>query len=468
MLRKLILYNCYLKINTKYGKEVFMKKITLILLFIAVAILVASNIPAGEEAKGTRQYSDYEKPESCASCHVDIYRQWQRSMMSQAFTHHWDEIEYFDLAVKHSEKDAFFKPVADGCNGCHTPLAYLAGDVPPQRPHMNTRANESVSCEVCHTISGVHGEAVNFSWISEPGRTKFGAKPGLESPHHITAEREIFRKTELCGSCHNEKNPYGIYVKSTQMEWMEGPYAKEDVKCFVCHMPKAKGRSAQMAQEGMVAQHVFLGAHKPSKLKGAIEVSMHCNEVEIPYDGVVTVQVELFNAKAGHKIPTGSVEDRILWLDVTAVDEEGKIYHLPVDKKGFEGEEYTIASKELAYTDMGIPLGINNFQGVERDGIPEGDRIFRMPYFDENGVMTIMQWNTRKLGVDYRIGPRETRIETFTWEMPEDIAYGKVKVHAKLNYQKLVKPVADFLKVPEEESEIVLMNEVSAEFEVFD
>jgi len=40
-----------------------------------------------------------------------------------------------------------------------------------------------------------------------------------------------------------------------------------------------------------------------------------------------------------------------------------------------------------------------------------GHRIFRMPYFDPEGRMTIMQWNTAKQGVDYRIGPRETKVE---------------------------------------------------------
>jgi len=233
-------------------------------------------------------------------------------------------------------------------------------------------------------------------------------------------------------------------------------------------MPKARGRSAPMAEEGMVAQHIFLGTHNEAKLKSAIEISIHPDEREVPYDGVVTLQVELFNAKAGHKIPTGSVEDRILWLDVRAVDSEGKEYHLPVDKKGFDGEEYTIAADELAYTDMAVPLDLKNFKGVQRDGIPVGNRIFRMPYFDENGIMTIMQWNTRSLGVDYRIAPRETKLETFTWEMPDDIAFGNITVTARINYQKLIKPVADFLKVPAEESEIILMNEASTTFEVYD
>ena len=108
---------------------------------------------------------------------------------------------------------------------------------------------------------------------------------------------------------------------------------------------------------------------------------------------------------------------------------------------------------------MGIPLKINDFKGVQRDGIPAGNRIFRMPYFDQNGNMTIMQWNTRTLGVDYRIGPRETKVETFTFTLPYTVAPGTMKITATLNYQLLVKPVADLLKVPEDESEIKFVND---------
>ena len=108
---------------------------------------------------------------------------------------------------------------------------------------------------------------------------------------------------------------------------------------------------------------------------------------------------------------------------------------------------------------MAVPLGDPGFKGLQRDGIPEGNRIFRMPYFDPEGRMTIMQWNTASLGVDYRIGPRETKTERFTFRLPFDVAPGELEVKATLNYQLLVKPVADFLKVPEDESEIKLVNE---------
>ena len=446
-----------------------MKKYVCGVLFLAVNLASVRSGPAGEAALGTRRYDDYEKPAVCKSCHVDIFFQWDQAMMSKAYTHHCDEIEYFDLAVAHAEKVPELKPVVDGCNGCHAPLAYLAGDVPPPRPSENSRANESVSCDFCHTVTGFEGDIpFNFSYISEPGRIKYGTKPGLESPHHETRMLDLYGQTEYCGNCHNEKNPYGIWVKSTQLEWKEGPYGRENVPCHRCHMPKAWGKNAKMAEEGMVAQHLFNGAHDPGKVGGAIELRIHPDRREVFFDEGVVLSVQLFNAKAGHKIPTGSVEDRILWLHVTAVDAAGNEYHLPVDRKGFEGETYTIASNELAYQDMGIPKGIEGFEGVQRDGVPEGDRIFRMPYLDPQGRMTIQQWNTASLGVDYRIGPRETKIETFTWMLPGDIAAGKVTITAQLNFQKLVKPVADFLGVPAEESEIVPVNQAVTWIEVID
>jgi hypothetical protein len=112
-------------------------------------------------------------------------------------------------------------------------------------------------------------------------------------------------------------------------------------------------------------------------------------------------------------------------------------------------------------------VGDPNFKGLERDALPEGDRIFCLPYFDPQGRRTIAQWNTASQGPDYRIGPRETKIETFTWTVPDEIAEGFVTVRAELNYRRLVKSVADFLKVPEDETEIIRVNGAETRFEVY-
>lgn len=442
----------------------------LFILFLMLPFLCPGQEKAGDEAHGIYSYNRFEKPEVCKACHVDFYYQWDQAMMSKAYTHHWDEIEYFKLAVPHAEKDEKVAGVKAGCNGCHSPLAFMAGDTPPPRPEENSRANESVSCDVCHTITGFAGDTpYNFNFISKPGRTKVGPKPGLESPHHIIQQNDFITTAEYCGTCHNEKSPYGAWVKSTHLEWKEGPYAQNGEVCQTCHMPRAEGKNAIIATETrIIAQHLFHGAHDPGKLRGVIEMRMHPNQREAEPGEPVVFSLQLHNAKAGHKVPTGSAEERVLWVHVEALDAEGKVYHLPVDKKGFPGEEYTIASEALAYQDMGVPLGIPDFPGIRREDLPLGDRIFRLPYLDPQGRMTIMQWNTASFGPDYRIGPRETRVETYTWTIPDDIPAGKVAVKAALYYQKLPRPVQQFLEVPEEEAEPVLVNTAETYIEVFD
>jgi hypothetical protein len=174
------------------------------------------------------------------------------------------------------------------------------------------------------------------------------------------------------------------------------------------------------------------------------------------------------NAKAGHMIPTGSAEERVLWLHVEAVDAGGGRHHLRVDPKGFEGESYTIASAEtLAYQDIGDIQGLDGFRGLARDGdVPPGDRIFRLPYLDPQGRMTVAQWNTAAFGPDYRLAPLEARNETFTWQLPEDVPAGAVEVTATVWYSKLVSSVAVFLGVPAEEAEAVMISRHSTTFTV--
>jgi streptogramin lyase len=99
--------------------------------------------------------------------------------------------------------------------------------------------------------------------------------------------------------------------------------------------------------------------------------------------------------------------------------------------------------------------------------VPDGDRIFRLPYFDEQGRMTIAQWNTAKLGVDYRLAPLQAVTETFSWS-PPDLPPGPVVVTATIWYSRLVSSVAEFLKVPREEWEPVLVARHETTFTVVD
>jgi hypothetical protein len=208
-----------------------------------------------------------------------------------------------------------------------------------------------------------------------------------------------------------------------------------------------------------VRQHLFHGAHDPGKLAGVVEVRLHPLVREAEPGERVQLRAVLVNAKAGHMVPTGSAEERVVWLHVEAADAKGRKFHLPVTPKGFKGEEYTIASDVMAYQDIGDIKGIANFPGLKRDGeVPAGDRIFRLPYLDPRGRMTIAQWNTASFGPDYRLAPLKAVNETFLWTLPGDLPPGPLTVTARVYYSRLVSSVAEYLKVPREESEPVLIN----------
>jgi hypothetical protein len=414
---------------------------------------------AGDPETRTLVYDDFDSDDVCAECHVDIARQHKQSMMSQSFIHEWDEIEYFDLALPHAEKVAKVAGVKAGCNGCHAPIAYLVGDIPPKRPSEGTRANEGVSCDLCHSITGFTGDIpFNFNFTVDPGDTKQGVRTGTESGYHEIAVNPFMMSAEFCGTCHNEKDPWGLWVKATHLEWKDSPQARGGIVCQDCHMPPAAGNSAPDAggqDHPDIRQHLFHGAHDVNKLLGSVEVRIHSAADTAKPGSEMVLTATVVNAKAAHMIPTGSAEERVVWLHVEAVDSAGKRFHLPVDLKGFKGEAYTVASAEaMAYQDFGDIQEIDNFAGLSRDGeVPAGDRIFRLPYLDPEGRMTVAQWNTASFGPDYRLPPLKARNETFTWKLPKSIAAGEVQVTAEIWYSRLVSSVAEFLNVPEEESE---------------
>ncbi len=445
--------------------------------FVIVALALgaetaAKKFPAGDAAQGAYTYDDFESDDACIVCHQDIAIQMQQSLMSQCFTHPWDEIEYSELALPHARKLGKVAGIEAGCNGCHAPLAFLAGDIPPKRPAENTRANEAISCDTCHNMIGFEGDVpYNFNYIVRPGGPKVGARAGGESDYHEIEVNAFLSSAEFCGPCHNEKDPYGMWVKATHLEWKDGPHAKAGITCQDCHMPAGPGNAAPDLGGRDVENlrhHLFHGAHDAAKLAGSVEVRVHPREASLKPGSTQTLVANVVNAKAGHAIPSGSVEERVVWLHVEAKDAAGKTHALPVDAKGFAGEEMTIASATaLAYQDIGEIRGIADFKGLLRDaGVPAGDRIFRMPYLDPQGRMTVAQWHTASFGPDYRLFPLRTVTETFTWKLPEGLPAGPVTVTATVWYNKLVPSVAEFLKVPAPEAEPVKVAEHVTRFEV--
>jgi hypothetical protein len=159
----------------------------------------------------------------------------------------------------------------------------------------------------------------------------------------------------------------------------------------------------------------------------------------------------------------------MLWLEVKATDAKGNTFNIPVKRKGFTGEGFTIATSAVkAYMAIGEILGKPDYIGIKRDGdIPDGSRIFRKPFFDPEGRITICQWYTaNNTLVDYRIGPRETKIENYEWNIPEKAAKGPMTLSAELYYSQIPSSVGKFFNLPESEYAPILVNRATLTVDV--
>ncbi len=89
------------------------------------------------------------------------------------------------------------------------------------------------------------------------------------------------------------------------------------------------------------------------------------------------------------------------------------------------------------------------------------------PFFDPKGRMTICQWYTAKnTDIDYRIGPRQTKLETYTWNVPKDFPPQTVTITATLYYSLVPSSVGNFMALPPYAYEPWVVNSASITLDV--
>jgi len=416
--------------------------------------------------QGSASYADFKPPEFCGACHQDIHQQWQGSAMARSFTMDWDQAEYFELALPHSRIDPKVAEVESGCIRCHSPEAFLAGDIPPKRAAENTPANRGISCDVCHSVTGIEGkQPFNGNYVLTLDDTVFGPRKDAVAQAHGTKFNDTYTTAGYCADCHDEQDPYGVWVKATYQEWQAGPYGKAGIACQQCHMTTGPGISGIGGRERPdVVQHFFMGGNSQTKLRGAAEMAVYPQKNSVRPGDELQVKVAVISAKPGHMFPTGSTEERQLWLTLEAVAPDGSATRIPAQLAPGDSPEkrYSLTSNQLAYQDMGPMMGKPDFAGAAREALPEGDRIYRMMFLDPQGRPTIAQWNCASQPFDNRLRPLETRVEVYTWTVPVEMQVGPLALRATLRYRKLPQSVADLFQL----GKIPIVEVASAEADV--
>ncbi len=344
-------------------------------------------------------------PDVCAPCHsgfgqptVEPLRNWQSSMMAHSGR---DPLMWAALAI--ANQDAPHS--GEMCLRCHLPKGWLEGrSVPEDGSSMTSDDRHGVQCAICHRLVDPNGtpgsppeDAAILAGLTSPvpgffdammvvdpldrlrGPFDILADLGLDPhlPSRSTLVSPFHEESEICGTCHNLRNPAftrndvtgayelnpldtpsadpekGFPEQSTFDEWEASEYATTGVvapqfggeagvvsSCQSCHMPDVSGRDASTGLPRVdIPLHTFAGANTfipkvlpfhpafgsevdPEALAAGIQHSTamlrKAATLEASLSGGSLV-VRVTN-ETGHKLPTGYPEGRRMWLHVRALD----------------------------------------------------------------------------------------------------------------------------------------------------
>ncbi|UCH93374.1 MAG: ammonia-forming cytochrome c nitrite reductase subunit c552 [Candidatus Aminicenantes bacterium] len=441
------------------------------LLIITITTLLFLSLIAGSSGEFSHKiineetqekYNYYDNPQVCLGCHFEKFDTWKRSQMSRAFTGDFFQAQYYKLAVVDAGRDEKVKGLTAGCIGCHSPSAYKAGDFPPSRAGINKIdsywqqkggiklfANRGVFCDFCHTIEDFKGtKPFNHNYVSR-------ATPGIDpkrgdlefpwSPYHKTARSELHEDAQFCGICHNELNDFGVWVKATEIEYQEGPYPAKQIACQDCHMPPIAGKPAKMGPARLAHHDHWFGGGFETFVQGAAKITINIEKTGLNPGEKVNFSIKIHHLAPGHKFPTGASEERDVWLHVGIYDEEGnELDHIKIPgNPGDPNDKYFITTNEkVAY-----PTHSRYGNPIERDSLPEGDRLYHTALLDSDGHFTFAQWYGAK-EIENRLKPLEERIEKYTWKVPGNLIGKTVILRAVLSYRRMPDSYAKYLGIP--------------------
>ncbi|MBL0217298.1 MAG: hypothetical protein IPQ07_25895 [Myxococcales bacterium] len=315
----------------------------------------------------------------CGECHEKMFDEWETSAHARAATS-----PLFKAASASAHETT--------CARCHTPLA---ADAPK-----DMITTEGVTCDVCHTLREPKPAKTGAGFrLAIDDMVKFGPRCNLDDHYfHRMGCSPEHQQAELCGSCHWWE-PRGVPVFTEYADWKAGPAAAANQPCQDCHMPKEKAPLAVGAPVRTgVPHHGMLGLAADLRAR-ALGLAVSVKDEA----GTLAVTVALTNAGAGHFVPSGLPERRVVVV-ARVVDPAGA---------------------ELAVERRSLGRVLVDAKGAE------------VPF-----------WRAIKVGSDSRIAPGATWSETFSFTPP-----GAGVVEIEVLYRSASETLTRELALPEVESE---------------
>ena len=344
-------------------RKVILLLVLLLVMFLAWRLIRPMNIfivsDAFESTLSTTETSELLQTlhaEECGACHQEIYKEWQTTIHSQAWTD-----PYF-------QADWQFDRSQHICKNCHIPLdrqqehivtgfrdkdkwdPILAPnpDFDPQLQH------EGVTCAACHLRDGKIVGTLGIEDVPHPVKKIDDPNTVCVRCHVVEGDRwDTFFRFPPCGTVAEIKaNPYSRLTRadletradysgtlpempvtvatqtSSPLDYPQGKTGeitlpdKSSLGCVQCHMPLVERPLVEGGQVRPVRQHLWRGGHDPAMVKQGLEILF--TEAEKQSGSERKFILTITNVGAAHYLPTGT-PDRSLSVELRSLDREGKV-----------------------------------------------------------------------------------------------------------------------------------------------
>lgn len=271
-------------------------------------------------------------PEQCQPCHPDHYREWAMSM------HAYAVVDPLFHAMNEQGQVLTGGRLGQFCIRCHSPAASLLGETPTgmvTKP-LSAHARGGVTCVTCHAaVEQVPGHGIQQFRFD--GILAATIPNPITNNFHRSAFDSTFAQSENCAGCHDVVNQRGFRVEQTYTEWLGSVFPGRNLTCQACHMPALRGPAAVGGPPRMRHRHIMEGVDVPLTDFPGRDETMQLIQYVLENALIVTLQVPtaasrtqplpiectLFNQNVGHNIPSGTIFERQLWIELVVTNEHG-------------------------------------------------------------------------------------------------------------------------------------------------
>jgi hypothetical protein len=290
-------------------------------------------------------------PENCKGCHPQHYREWASSM------HAYSSDDPVFIAMNKRGQRETDGEMGEFCVQCHAPIAFRDGLT---TDGLNVaelpRPAKGVTCYFCHNAVEAGPTLVNADVKLANDRIMRGnlrnaVDPGVHGVMYSESHDSVSMKSSnLCGSCHDVVNQHDAHIETTLAEYAASVsslalHGKDGGdSCQGCHMKAgdteyvAEGLSAPLAamlKKRVRHSHRFAAVdvaltdfpdREAQKKETECALTTGAFIFNVVNDGQGNFDIGIETA-AGHAQPSGTTQDRRMWLEFIAYDANDKVMY---------------------------------------------------------------------------------------------------------------------------------------------